>query len=332
MRPATPLIKKHMRALARNLLMILGSWYHHFMASRFVWWHIRNRRSRKLWQEANIAPSPAEARMVARLNDCGIAIGHVSEFFPSNVFEELSRYAAARWDDPSIRSIASERAQSLSPTVPGVKKSFLVSLWKGDHTLDPRSPFLRYSLSDPLLHVVGAYLEMYPKFRDWRLEVTVPTPEGMRPRASQRWHRDQEDQKLVKVFLYLNDVDENAGPFMYVKHAHPAGKWRDLFPRKPPRGSLPMPENVDDFIPWPDVEVCTGKAGTIVFCDTSGLHQGGYAKTKHRLMYTSIYTTSGSPWPIRYRYPENFTSDALSAMARFAVENNPHQRAPKYFR
>ena len=136
----------------------------------------------------------------------------------------------------------------------------------------------------------------------------------------------------MKTFLYLNDVDESAGPFMYVTGAHPDGKWAHLFPRVPPRGTLPMPEDVDSHIPWQDVHTCTGRAGTFILCDTSGLHQGGYAKSKHRLMYTSVYTTAAAPWPIRYRYPDGFRPDGLSALARFAVENDPRQRPPKYFR
>lgn len=323
---------KLIKRFVRFLFSLLGSGYHRLMATQLVWWHIANRRGRRLWRELAPTLTPRESELVASLRERGIAVASIFELFDPSIFAELSGYAERRWDDPVVQSTAAERVRAPLEAGPGVKKSFLVSLWEGERRLDLGHPFIRFSLSEPILRVVSTYLGAAPKFRDWRLEATVPTPQEVRPRASQRWHRDQEDQKLVKVFLYLSDVDESAGPFMYVQYAHPGGKWQYLFPRVPPRGTLPMPPDVDSFIPWPDVLVSTGSAGTLIFCDTSGLHQGGYAKSKHRLMLTAIYTTAASPWPIRYAYPPGFQADGLTPLARFAVENNPRQRPPKYFR
>lgn len=336
-----------MRKLAREALFTAGSWYHHLAASRPVWWGISNRGARRFWRD-NAEPLTAkEQEILASLRERGIAVTHIGDLLPPAVFDELWGYAEGRWADPVVQAIARDRERA-PLDAKGVKKSFLVPLWEGPFDpaqgkplLDLAHPFIGFSLSHPVLKIVAAYLGLAPKFRDWRLEATVPTPEGMRPRASQRWHRDQEDQKLVKTFLYLNDVDEVAGPFMYVKGAHVGGRWAGLFPRVPPRGTLPMPEDVDRHIPWPDVRTCTGPAGTFIFCDTTGLHQGGYAKSKHRLMHTSVYTTAASPWPIRYAYPSTPLGaspqflpgiEALSPLARFAVANDPRQRPPKYFR
>lgn len=319
------------RSIIREGVFILGSWYHHLTASRPVWWGISNRKARRFWRDHAEPLTTAEQEIVDSLRARGIAVTHISNLLPPAVFGELKGYAERRWNDPAIQATARDREHA-PLDAKGVKKSFLVPLWEGEHMLDLAHPFLRFSLSAPILRIVGSYLGLAPKFRDWRLEATVPTPEGQRARASQRWHRDQEDQRLVKTFLYLNDVDESSGPFMYVEEAQEGGRWDRLFPRVPPRGTLPMPEDVDRHIPWPDVRTCTGTAGTFILCDTSGLHQGGYAKSKHRLMYTSIYTTAASPWPIRYRYPDGFRSDSLPPLARFAVANDPRQKPPKYFR
>lgn len=319
------------KKLIREAVFTTGSWYHQLAASHPVWWGIVNRRARRFWVEHAEPLTEREEAILRSLGERGIAVVSITDILPPAVFDELRRFAERRWGDPAIQAIAAERARA-PLDAKGVKKSFLVPLWEGERTIDLAHPFIRFSLSAPILRVVAVYLGLAPKFRDWRLEATVPTPEGMRPRASQRWHRDQEDQKLVKTFLYLNDVDEASGPFMYVEGAHVGGRWQELFPRVPPRGTLPMPEDVDSRIPWPDVRTCTGPAGTLIFCDTSGLHQGGYAKSKHRLMYTSVYTTAAAPWPIRYRYPEAFQSDELNPLARFAVANDPTQRPPKYFR
>ena len=73
-------------------------------------------------------------------------------------------------------------------------------------------------------------------------------PEGSEAVSSQRWHRDPEDRKLCKVFIYLNDVDENAGHFTYVKGSHYLGKWGKLFPQKPPKGFYPPSGAVENIV------------------------------------------------------------------------------------
>ena len=48
--------------------------------------------------------------------------------------------------------------------------------------------------------------------------------------ASQRWHRDPEEEHVVKAFLYLSDVDEEAGPFEYVKGSPPGNRYGESSP------------------------------------------------------------------------------------------------------
>ncbi len=133
------------------------------------------------------------------------------------------------------------------------------------------------------------------------------------------------------MFLYLNDVDEGAGPFTYVQYSHGGGRHRHIFAQEPPSGSPKMPPDADEKIPHEDVRVCTGAAGTIVFADTSGLHRGGFARERERLMYTSVYTPPASWTPIIYAYPDHFSMPpALTPLQRYAIENNPHQREPKW--
>lgn len=298
-----------LRKLVKKGLKFCGSLYHRLMATRFVWRHIRNKRARRLYRERSTTLKPAEAAVLATLRRQGIAIARISDFFPAGVFEELKQFVERRWQEPDVKERFAKRDDVLVGGRPKDKSYFLINLWDGPAVLDLTHPFLRFSLAEPILRVVNAYLNMFAKFRGWRLETTVPMPEHINASSSQRWHRDEEDSRtLVKTFLYLNDVDDETGPFMYLKYSHPGGRHRGLFPARPPRGTPPMPENEGRFIPQEDIQVCTGRAGALVFCDTSGLHKGGFAKTRERFMYTSVYTTSASPWPIRYRYPEGFSA------------------------
>lgn len=327
---------------ARSGLSLLGSGYYRLRARPFVW-RLLNRRPRHLWRRQARSLLPPESALVSSLLERGIAVGHLDELLPRETFAELARFARARWESSEVQAAVRERMAS--PVRPAGRKSFLVNLWPGeplDRTQDAMGharagpmlelehPFIRFSLSEPILAVVNAYLGMFAKFRFWHLEATIPLHAA--PLASQRWHRDPEDSKLVKVFLYLNDVPEVAGPFLYLAGSHAGGRWQGLFPVAPPRGSLKMPPDENRFIPQEDVVVSTGRAGTLIFCDTTGLHRGGLARTSHRLMYTGVYTSSASPWPIRYTYPSGFSPQGLSPAQHFAVENNPRQREPRFYR
>lgn len=331
------------KRIARGALNFTGSCYYRLLASEPVWRH-RNRGARREYLRHPAKLAAAEEAAARSLDEQGIALAHISDFFGPGVFDELSSYVRRRWQDPAVQAEVAPHTAILAGTGPkgGVKKAFLVNLWAGEAAegplkpmLDLAHPFTRFSISGPVLRVVNAYLGMFSKFRAWRLEATIPMPSAGRAASSQRWHRDPEDQKLVKAFLYLNDVDPAAGPFMYLRRSHLGGKWRDLFPMTPPAGSprLPPGANEGELIPKEDVLVSTGRAGTMIFCDTSGLHKGGFALERERLMYTSVHTTGASFSPIRYRYPSGFQLPAdLSRDARFALINDPDQREPKYYR
>lgn len=321
---------KFIKSIIKKLLALAGSLYYRLRSADLIRRHVLNRSAIRLYHKYPANLSAAEKSAAESLRDTGLAIAHISDFFPPAVLNELTVYANQRWKNPQVQEKVKQRDMFMMGDKKIDKNFFLIELWDGEYVLDLNNSFLKLSLSSPILNVVNSYLEMLAKFRHYRLQVTIPMPEDMRAYASQQWHRDPEDKKMVRVFLYLNDVDESAGPFTYLRYSHMGGKHRRLFPQHPPRGTYKLPADVDRFIPKDDVKVCTGKAGTIIFCDTSGLHRGGLAKSNKRFMYTNTYTAPASVWPIRYSYPENLETSSLSPTALYAIQNDPNQREPKY--
>lgn len=289
-------------------------------------WQVKNLSSRFGYLRCREPLTPAQERAAESLHSSGIAIAHISDFFPAEVFRELSAAAQARWRERGEGQRAGPSPAAAGDARPK-KDSFLVELWDGPFdapggkpVLDLKSPFLRFSLSRELLGVVNRYLGMLAKFRAFWLQATIPVGAGIVPYASQRWHADPDDRRLVKVFLYLSDVDETAGPFTYIRFTHSGGRWRRLFPYHPKKGRHPESAFIERMIPPEDIVTATGKAGAIIFCDTSGIHRGGHATAKHRLMYTGVYTTAASALPTRYGYPPGFRPEELSSpAARYAV-------------
>ncbi len=183
--------------------------------------------------------------------------------------------------------------------------------------LASNGPWLRFAAGDALLGVVNAYRGMYTKLVDFDHWYTVPFPESYERVKSQQWHRDPEDQHVVKVFLYFSDVDEDAGPFEYVPGSTPGGPYGALFPWGETDSWYPPVEEFERQVPESDHLLVTAPAGTIVICDTSGFHRGGYARAKPRILSTHTYVSPGSTWGRRFEV--DWQGDGLSPAAAFAL-------------
>jgi hypothetical protein len=76
---------------------------------------------------------------------------------------------------------------------------------------------------------------------------------------------------------------------------------------------------VEAVVPAPERILATGAAGTILFCDTSGLHRGGYATLSPRVLAQWAFVTPASVLPRRFQVDWNAAHGSLSAAARFAL-------------
>ena len=122
-----------------------------------------------------------------------------------------------------------------------------------------------------------------------------PQPAAAERISSQRWHRDYNDKHLLKVFLYLVDVDEEHGP-VPVRRREPA--------RRPVRGRVglaaarpELPDRGGARGAHPRRRRCRrspGPAGTLLFCNTAGFHRGGFSTTEPRVLATATYSSPAS--------------------------------------
>ena len=158
------------------------------------------------------------------------------------------------------------------------------------------NPWFRLASSPRMLDVINTYLELWTKllYVDQWYTIPVMTDEDARI-SSQRWHRDYNDQHLVKVFIYMNDVDLGAGPFEYVPGSARGGPYANAWPWVPFGDDLyPPPEEFDQKIPSDAVRTLTGPAGSMIFCNTSGFHRGGFATERPRIMGVFNYISQAA--------------------------------------
>jgi hypothetical protein len=188
-----------------------------------------------------------------------------------------------------------------------------------DAVLPSDGCWLRFAAHDRLLDVVNAYRGGPTKLVDFDQWYTLPAG-GRKRIASQQWHRDPEDEHVVKVFLYFSDVDEDAGPFEYVRQSPAGRRYGDLWPWADSDVRYPPGEELERAVAPSDRVLATGPAGTLVVCDTSGFHRGGYVRSKPRVLSTHTYVQKEiAPGSKRRKFTVDWRGGELSEQAVFAL-------------
>jgi len=83
------------------------------------------------------------------------------------------------------------------------------------------------------------------------------------------WHRDTFIKKQLKFILYLSDVKNSNGPFTYVQGSHKIRKKIIDFVKRPRRNM----RRYQSYSSNQKIEL-TGKSGSLIIVDTSGVHRG----------------------------------------------------------
>ncbi len=89
---------------------------------------------------------------------------------------------------------------------------------------------------------------------------------------SQFWHIDTVACKMLKVFIYLNDVDDLTGPTCFVKSSHKEKIKRHMWKSASTYGDLTDDSVIKKF-GKDSIIKNIGKKGSVFFVDTSGIHK-----------------------------------------------------------
>jgi hypothetical protein len=277
---------------------------------------LSNRASRGRFGEAPPRLDDVQQGVLAEVREHGYAVRSFQDVFPDGALwreieEQRDRFVASTEADLAA---GGEHVR----VRPG--KEFVVRLQSYGVELGSTDPWFRAVASERLLDLANAYLEMWSKLEYVDVWYSVPQPAEGKRISSQRWHRDYNDKHLLKVFLYLVDVDENMGPFQYVAGSQPGGQYADAWGWQPLGQNYPTEEELETRIPDAAAKTFTGPAGTLLFCNTAGFHRGGFSTTKPRVLATATYSSPASLASLTVRSYEYAGSlDGLDAPTRFAL-------------
>lgn len=281
-----------MKTLVRKLLVygIFKPFYWVAFSYPF-WYRVTNRQAVRLWQSKDSPLNSLQKRLRDEMLENGIALTSLAELFPEeNVLEHLQNYVSALNKDGHQ------------------KKGFLHVLeGKDGSIIDFANPMVQIALRPYILDIANAYMGMAAKLFFYFLAITKVIDKNAVPIKSQRWHRDPNDLRMFKMFIYLSDVDATAGPFRYVRKSNKYNAHWELHKNVIPN-TRRLTDSEEHDIPEQEILTCVGKAGTVIFADTTGLHRGGYATEKERIMFTAEYSSPSTlleaffkiPWQTEY--------------------------------
>ena len=136
------------------------------------------------------------------------------------------------------------------------------------------------------------------------------------PRVAQRlWHRDVEDERMLRVLIYLSDVSEGDGGLQYCVS--------NEISSRPLSSGYFTDEQLTQRMSNFNIETVTGKAGTVVLFDGARLtHRAGTPTRTDRLSLCFTYTS---------RHPlQSFRSSRLTNGSRRIIGDLVGSRAGAY--
>jgi hypothetical protein len=140
-----------------------------------------------------------------------------------------------------------------------------------------------------LLETSARYLGCKPTISNISIWWSLPA-DGLAQEA-ENYHRDVDEWRFVKFFLYLTDVDQSAGPHCFVRGSHRSSRFLRI-------------RRIDDkdvsaAFPVSDALKIMGRTGDAFLEDTFGLHKGQPPTDSPRLLMQVEYSIN----PIAvYRY------------------------------
>lgn len=153
-----------------------------------------------------------------------------------------------------------------------------------------------------VLHFAQEYLGATPTISS--VNMWWSYPKDGEAKDAQIFHRDVDDYKFCKLFIYLTDVDDESGPHQYVKNTSHSPIFRKV-------RRYSDEEIIKNFKEENILEIKAEK-GTAFLEDTYGFHKGVPPKSKVRLLFQVEYSLQPifgySYLPQKVEYQNNYDS------------------------
>lgn len=285
-------VRRKLESMARNAVHGLMSTD---LARRNVEQYYDNLRSER--NKSPVALDDADQGIVASLRDAGVYRTRLEDLDLVGTEQMLSQARAVRRDIEA--RLAADPASLDDP--------YLIQANKRE--LKDRPDIYLFGLNERFLKIVETYLGLPVAFGGFNFFYTLA--DGCE-RGARVWHLDGEDESIVKIAVYLNDVNEDGGPFEMIR----GQLFKGARPYTRPARHDKLERVIGRNISSDEIVTCTGPAGSVIFCDTARhYHRGRPATGENR---TAIFFNY-YPRPPRRPY---FCGKPIVGLEDFAGETD----------
>jgi hypothetical protein len=161
------------------------------------------------------------------------------------------------------------------------------------YTVTDLPEFSNWGQETKLLNIVENYIGLPVTFHGVHLRKDFPNQNQF---GTLLWHKDAEDRRIIKIFVYLSDVEERHGPFEYVPLPLTSvytSSYYQIQYKLWKSGYLGFDDEVlNKIIPKSAWKSCPGSAGTVIFVDTKCVLHHGTLRTEDRSALFFVYTAN----------------------------------------
>ena len=221
-------------------------------------------------------------KIISDLNEYGIAKSHITELFNEQYIEYFNNASKFMYEKMFDTPTVQDYINAVNNNQPAPKRWYEQSkkyefphyaCLKRGITFDDGDIAKLYT-APALLKIADGYYGEWCKIRNILAWINLPNALNEGRNGSQKWHMDTEDvdyrtvkedksRKLLKVWFYITDIDEQTGAMEY--------------------------KNLKDK----EVTAC-GEKGTIYFVNTAQYHRGGFVQKDHRMIVQGCYLNPGA--------------------------------------
>lgn len=164
------------------------------------------------------------------------------------------------------------------------------------------TPLVKLACDQNIIAAIQAYIGCTPTISGFQIWHTFP---GYVDIPAEKFHRDRDCFRFIKLFVYLSDVDSGAGPHQYVQFSHNPEAIQGYLKAKGMNvdmarlfdgNSRNLKVEEIESIFGENVLTITGAADSAFLEDTYGLHRGTRPTTSRRMIFSVTYTGL----PLRY--------------------------------
>ncbi|QLE57230.1 2OG-Fe(II) oxygenase [Nostoc sp. TCL26-01] len=216
---------------------------------------------------------------------------------------------------PEMLQSAQKLLPKISNTLPTSKDEFTIHATS--EQIIEHSEIFMWGLQQRLLNIVENYLGLPVAYHGayFRRDIISPVQ-----KKSRLWHLDKEDRKMFKVIVYLNDVNEDSGPFQYIPKLFTSSIAESLRYDD----NYITDEIMQQVISSANWKSCTGIAGTVVFADTANIfHKGKLPVSSERFSIFFDYTSRTPKHPF-------YCKSSLAEKDLFTISKNLSENQKQY--